>query len=799
MSNNSLVSLLNRVYQGDPDAVTELITGYYPMMYKTALGILGNSSDAQDVVQDASIKLIRNIKQLDNVNSFEPWVKRIVRNEALDYMKTAYKSHNVMWTDMSSATDEGELAYDPADERIDYQPELTLDEKTRQEIILEVLNTLPVDQRTVLQMYFYDGMKLQEIADELGVPMSTVTGRLQKAKTKVKASVTEIQRRDGIKLYGLTPLTFFLYLLGWWKGTGNISVPPTFVYPKAAETSIRTAVTKSAETAAEGMKAAGAKAAVKTAAAVGAKAGVPLAVKIGLGAAVAIGAVFGGSAMINAARGNNGNKPTAASGESSNGNASDKEKESGFSLFGSGGSDTAPDQQVIWAVEPSLHFERVDELIPHFGYPDSPYVTDMHMREGYPMQWNGLADKCRNDVISVRVDGKYGIYSYDGEELLAPAISADPIPFESEQPFSNDAEHWYFRQDFGVDASTGIGYNLTKPSYTLSEDFTSYQENPPAGDQGGFVIGLDTPSYTRFVMVDGKPATEEYLSGNTTRTQIPDTVHMPSKALSYAYTADGQSAGIAVLSEDAQVLFTTDRQILADSFINNYFVICGENAYKRAMMTVSGSVYDKEWTYGDHKNDRILRPGSAGDIGDTYALVNAETGEQITEMIYSRIKFFEDGYCPVLRDGKWGYIDEEGNEVTDFIFDDASVLYQGKAFVSVNGVYGIIDLSATLEEGIPVTEKTCYPNGVPEGKQNHAYATGAIGQVTAIAPGLTIYEEDRNTPTEWTLTRGGTLNMVYAVVKVSDGTWYKIDRDQRGTMGWVFAHDDEVWYYQGLK
>ncbi len=300
----SLVSLLNRVYQGDPDAVTELITGYYPMMYKTALGILGNSSDAQDVVQDASIKLIRNIKQLDNVNSFEPWVKRIVRNEALDYMKTAYKSHNVMWTDMSSSTDEGELAYDPADERIDYQPELTLDEKTRQEIILEVLNTLPVDQRTVLQMYFYDGMKLQEIADELGVPMSTVTGRLQKAKTKVKASVTEIQRRDGIKLYGLTPLTFFLYLLGWWKGTGNISVPPTFVFPEAAQTSIRTAVTKSAEavrpvqTAAEGIKAAGAKAAVKTAAAVGAKASVPLAVKIGLGAAVAAGAVFGGTQLM---------------------------------------------------------------------------------------------------------------------------------------------------------------------------------------------------------------------------------------------------------------------------------------------------------------------------------------------------------------------------------------------------------------------------------------------------------------------------------------------------------------------
>lgn len=90
------------------------------------------------------------------------------------------------------------------------------------------------------------------------------------------------------------------------------------------------------------------------------------------------------------------------------------------------------------------------------------------------------------------------------------------------------------------------------------------------------------------------------------------------------------------------------------------------------------------------------------------AIVSANTEKCITEFVYDDAKFFEDGYMPVKKNGKWGFINDEGKEVTDFIFDDASTLYQGKAYVSNNGVYGVLDLKTTLNQNIPVTMETCY-------------------------------------------------------------------------------------------
>ena len=202
-----LADLVDSAAHGDTEKTIELISCLYPIVSRYVSGILAASGNAyvDDVTQDTILKAVKTIQKGTDIDCLIPWVKRIARNTALDFLKSASVQRSVAFSDLGD--ENNNLTYDPSDERISSRPDLALDEKTRQQIVMEVLDTLPEDQRTVIMLKFYDNLTISEIAAELDIPQSTVIGRLQKGKTKIKRSITEIQDRDGIKLYFL-PLSF---------------------------------------------------------------------------------------------------------------------------------------------------------------------------------------------------------------------------------------------------------------------------------------------------------------------------------------------------------------------------------------------------------------------------------------------------------------------------------------------------------------------------------------------------------------------------------------------------------------
>ena len=104
-----------------------------------------------------------------------------------------------------------------------------------------------------------------------------------------------------------------------------------------------------------------------------------------------------------------------------------------------------------------------------------------------------------------------------------------------------------------------------------------------------------------------------------------------------------------------------------------------------------------------------------------YQIFDGTTGEPISDTYYMNAKFFADGYCPVQNGfGKWGYINEQGEPVTEFCFDDASALYEGKAYVSHNGKYGILNLAESLNKRAEVTCVKCFGEELEE-QENYKY------------------------------------------------------------------------------
>lgn len=89
-------------------------------------------------------------------------------------------------------------------------------------MLMEILDSLPDDQRISVMMYFYEQKTTKEIAEELGCKEVTVKARIRYAKAKIKESVLNLEKKQGIKLYNLAPLPFFIALLrGCSSNAGN--------------------------------------------------------------------------------------------------------------------------------------------------------------------------------------------------------------------------------------------------------------------------------------------------------------------------------------------------------------------------------------------------------------------------------------------------------------------------------------------------------------------------------------------------------------------------------------------------
>lgn len=245
-----VANLVREFKQGNEDAYNQLYVMFHDQMLRIALRhtqVSGhtNMQLAEDIVQDSMIKAYQKIDTLNDDSKFAGWLCLIVKNKCRDYFDKAYVKHEFAFTDEEKQNEEGDdFEFDIEDEKQTYQPDVLLDEKTREDILSDILNDLSEEQRIVTIMHFYDDMTLQEISEDLGISMSTVIGRFQTAKKKIKEQVTTIQKRDDIKLYNLSAIPaipFFAYLLGKGEITIESSTP--------IATTIASGVTQSAATA----------------------------------------------------------------------------------------------------------------------------------------------------------------------------------------------------------------------------------------------------------------------------------------------------------------------------------------------------------------------------------------------------------------------------------------------------------------------------------------------------------------------------------------------------------------------
>jgi RNA polymerase sigma factor (sigma-70 family) len=164
-------SLLKACVAGDPKGQRLLFDTFAPKMLTVAMRYIKDKERAEDVLQDAFVKVFQNIQNFKLEGSLEGWIRRIVVNTALDQIRRD-KMHQ---TDLELDNVAFEL------------PELShTEERLQAEYLMKLIQALPDGYRMVFNLYAIEGYSHKEIGDMLGITESTSKSQYSRAKNAIR-------------------------------------------------------------------------------------------------------------------------------------------------------------------------------------------------------------------------------------------------------------------------------------------------------------------------------------------------------------------------------------------------------------------------------------------------------------------------------------------------------------------------------------------------------------------------------------------------------------------------------------
>src|SRR5271154_1739570 len=175
--------LIRRVCGGEREAFCELVHPYERMVYVTAISVLKNPADAEDVAQEAMLKAFTKLASFRGESRFSTWLIQITYNEAKMKLR---KERQHLYESIDRAQQDQEGEYWPRD-FADWRPipsELLEKEQLR-EALQNGINSLSPMYREIVILRDVQSLSLKDTAAVLGIPEGSVKTRLHRARLQL--------------------------------------------------------------------------------------------------------------------------------------------------------------------------------------------------------------------------------------------------------------------------------------------------------------------------------------------------------------------------------------------------------------------------------------------------------------------------------------------------------------------------------------------------------------------------------------------------------------------------------------
>lgn len=185
LSDNELIKLIKK---GNKDFYKEIVRRYQKKLFVYIYHLSRNREEAEDILQNVFIKVLKNVKSFDVERKFSSWIYRIAHNESVNYIKRKSSKKFISLDDISTVKDKLETSSDEeSPDEFWFRRELRRDMHV-------ALDKLPQKYREVLVLRYFMNKSYEEMSDILGKPANTIGTLLNRAKDKLSHTMERPER-----------------------------------------------------------------------------------------------------------------------------------------------------------------------------------------------------------------------------------------------------------------------------------------------------------------------------------------------------------------------------------------------------------------------------------------------------------------------------------------------------------------------------------------------------------------------------------------------------------------------------
>ena len=198
-----LIRGINAMMNGKEEGFNILYSYTYNYVYGRAKLIMKNEDDALDLTQETFIQAYKGIHTLENAHNVYAWLGSIVYRQGMRIYRKKKKEFLV--------DEEAEGIFeDIVSEDKEARPEESAEADATAKIVMDMINELPELQRAAIMAFYYDNMKIDDIAEVFECSSNTIKSRLNYAKKTLKEKVEAHEKENRYKLHSLTPAVLLL-------------------------------------------------------------------------------------------------------------------------------------------------------------------------------------------------------------------------------------------------------------------------------------------------------------------------------------------------------------------------------------------------------------------------------------------------------------------------------------------------------------------------------------------------------------------------------------------------------------
>jgi RNA polymerase sigma-70 factor (ECF subfamily) len=184
-------ALASRAAQGDQDAFARIMRRYNQRLYRLAVSVMGDASEAEDVLQESYVRAFYAFATYTGAGSLGAWLARIVRNEAIDRVRAreSRRTHVAIEAELGgqSGEDETNVTSDP----LMIDPQALAANADLRRLLEHAIQRLPEQFRTAFVLREVEGLSVEETAEYLGIPAATVKTRDHRARNLLRGYLSE--------------------------------------------------------------------------------------------------------------------------------------------------------------------------------------------------------------------------------------------------------------------------------------------------------------------------------------------------------------------------------------------------------------------------------------------------------------------------------------------------------------------------------------------------------------------------------------------------------------------------------